>query len=108
MVVLAMAVTLLEGIVQAGSGSHELDLGSSIAAAGGAIGVYLVANHLNVRGPPPPRPGGVANRHGRRRCRTPEGVSPLAVRFGCGRGGTETAAGGHGVAADCQGESRWK
>ena len=57
MVVLIMAVTFLEGIVQAKSGSHDLDLGFSIAAVIGAIGVYLVANHLNVRGPPPPRPG---------------------------------------------------
>lgn len=57
MVVLIMAVTFLEGIVQAKGGSHDLDLGFSIAAVIGAIGVYLVANHPNVGGLPPPGPG---------------------------------------------------
>lgn len=57
MVVLIMAVTFLEGIVQAKSGSRALNLGFSIAAVIAAIGVYMAASRLKVgrsprRGPP--------------------------------------------------------
>lgn len=53
MVVLILAVTFLEGIVRGNSGSHELDLGFSIAAVIAAIGVYLIASRLKMGGPPP-------------------------------------------------------
>ena len=52
MVVLIMVVTFLEGIVQAKSGTHDLDLGFSIAAVIGAICVYLVASRVKVGRPP--------------------------------------------------------
>ncbi len=49
MVVLILAVTFLEGITRPTSGSEELDLGFSIAAVIGAIGIYIAASWLHGR-----------------------------------------------------------